>query len=196
MNRILLEELLENGGGVLKTADAAAAGVSKTDFYRFIGEKGLEKAAHGIYIDPGSLTDEMYLLQARFPKIVFSHETALYLHDLSEREPMPLSVSVAANYNCTGVKEKGAKVYYVKKEWYAPGIIRMRSPGGHFINVYDPERTICDIVRRCEDMDIAMFNYAVRAYVRRKDKDYPKLSRYARELHMENKLMEKMGVLF
>ena len=40
-----------------------------------------------IYLSPTAWADEMYLLQAQIPKAVYSHETALYLHDLAEMEP-------------------------------------------------------------------------------------------------------------
>lgn len=97
--------LLENNG-VLKTSDVLAAGISKDIFYKYAKETGLEKAAHGIYVSPDVLADGMYLLQAQFPKAVFSHEAALYLHDLAEKEPLPFSVTVAASYNSGGLVKK------------------------------------------------------------------------------------------
>lgn len=188
--------LLTEGNGILRTADVVAAGISKEAFYRFVKSEGLEKAAHGIYIAPDSLADEMYLLQAQFPRAVYSHEAALYLHDLAEREPTPFTVTVSASYNSSGLLKKGVKVYYAKRGWHELGVTQMKSPGGHSVKVYDLERTICDIVRRSNDMDIAVFNYAVKEYVRRRDKDYARLSRYAAAMNVERKIREKMGVLF
>ena len=196
MSKKMLETMLTENNGILKTADAIAAGITKDAFYQFVKNAGLEKAAHGIYIAPDALTDEMYLLQAQFLKAVYSHEAALYLHDLAEREPTPLTVTVAASYNSSRLLKKGVKVYYAKKEWYELGITQIASPGGHSIKVYDLERTICDIVRRSSDMDVAVFNYAVKEYVKRKDKDYARLSHYAAVLNMERKIREKIGVLF
>lgn len=180
----------------MKTSDALAAGITKSSFYQFVRENGLEKASHGIYIVADNLADEMYLLQAQFPKAIYSHEAALYLHGLTECEPVPLTVTVTASYNSGGLTKKGVKVYYTKNEWYGLGITEMTSFGGNTIKVYDLERTICDIVRRYADMDIAVFNYAVKEYVKRKNKDYARLSRYAAALHLERKIREKMGVLF
>ena len=64
------------------------------------------------------------------------------------------------------------------------------------IHGYDLERTICDVIRRSETMDVSAFNYAVREYTKRGDKNYAKLIRYAAALRVEKKLREKMGVLF
>lgn len=191
-----IEKLFAENNGILKTADVVAAGISKETFYKYVKDAGMEKAAHGIYLSPDCLTDELYLLQAQFPKAVYSHEAALYLHDLAEKEPIPFSVTVPASYNSDGLMKKGVKVYYVKKEWYDMGICEIQTPGGHFVKVYDMERTICDILRKRKNMDISVFNYAVKEYMKRRDKRISVLSRYAVALHIEKQMNETMGVLF
>ena len=168
---------------------------SKDHFYKYVKQKGFEKFAHGIYVSPDTLTDEKYLIQAQFPKAVYSHDAALYLHDLAEYEPIPLTVTVPASYNSGGLVRKGIRVYYVQPEWYALGVMQMPSADGHMLKVYDLERTICDIVRRYDAMDISVFNYAAREYMRRSDKNLVKLGLYASKMHMEKKLRDKMGVL-
>ena len=192
----ILEKLEEKNNGVLRTAEVTLAGISKDHFYKYVKQKGFEKFAHGIYVSPDTLTDEKYLIQAQFPKAVYSHDAALYLHDLAEYEPIPLTVTVPANYNSGGLVRQGIRVYYVRPEWYALGIMQMPSSDGHMLKVYDLERTICDIVRRYDTMDISVFNHAAREYMRRSDKNLVKLGLYASKMHMEKKLRDKMGVLF
>lgn len=191
----MIEKMLEENNGILKTADVIAAGISKEYFYQYAKKTGLERAAHGVYISPNAWPDEMYLLQAQFPKAVFSHETALYLHDLAEKEPMPLTVTVAAKYNNPSLMARSITIVYVKKEWYEMGISEAVTPGGHTVTVYDVERTICDIIRKRSDMDIAVFTYAVQQYARRKKKDIPTLMKYAGTMHIERQAREIMGVL-
>lgn len=190
-----MEKLIKENSGILKTADAAAAGISKEAFYKYVKDAGLEKAAHGIYLSPDYLVDEMYLLQAQFPKAIYSHEAALYLHTLAEKEPLPLAVTVPSSYNSGGLTKKGVKTYYVKPEWYDIGICEIKTPGGHFVRAYDMERTVCDILRKHKDMDIAVFNYALMEYMKRKDKRLFVLSRYAILFRMEKQMYETMGVL-
>lgn len=190
------EKLLGQHNGILRTADVVAAGISKEAFYKYARDAGLEKAAHGIYLSPDCLTDEMYLLQTQFPKAVYSHEAALYLHELAEKEPLPFVVTVPASYNSGGLVKKGVKVCYVKTEWYNLGICEVLTPGGHYVKAYDMERTICDILRKRSGMDIAVFNYAVREYMKRRDKRISVLSRYAVTFHIEKQMNEIMGVLF
>lgn len=196
LKRNTIEELLIVNNGIIKTADVVAAGISKETFYKYAKNAGLEKAAHGIYLSPAAWADEMYLLQAQIPKAVYSHETALYLHDLAEMEPTPLTVTVPANYNSTTLAEKGLKIVYVKREWHTLSVCQMPSPTGHLIAVYDMERTICDIIRKRSDMDISAFNYALVEFMKRKDKNLNRLMKYAKIMRLEKKIRETMGVLF
>lgn len=195
MKQKLIKKMLAENNGILKTADVVAAGISKEYFYQYAKKTGLEKAAHGIYLSPDAWPDEMYLLQAQFPKAIYSHETALYLHDLAEKEPMPLTVTVAAKYHNPLLMARGVTIVYVKNEWYNMGISEAVTPGGHTVRVYDMERTICDIIRKRSEMDIAVFTYAVQQYARQKKKDIPTLMEYAGAMHIERQAREIMGVL-
>lgn len=188
-------ELLVSQGGILKTADVVAADISKETFYHYVKNEQLEKAAQGIYVSPDLLTDEMYLLQVQFPKAIYSHEAALYLHDLAEKEPLPLSVTVPAAYNSSSLRKKDVQIYYIKREWYVLGICEIITPGGHLVKVYNRERTLCDIIRKRASMDVAVFTYAVQQYAKQKKKDVPALMRYARIMHIERQTREIMEVL-
>lgn len=196
MKRTIIEQLLAENNGILKTADVVAAGISKETFYKYVKDAELEKVAHGIYLSPSAWADEMYLLQAQIPKAVYSHETALYLHNLAEMEPTPLTVTVPANYNSITLIQKDLKIIYVKKEWYSLGLSQISSPGGHPVTVYNMERTICDIIRKRSDMDVSVFNYALTQYVKLKEKKLNRLMEYATAMHIDKKIWEIMGVLF
>ncbi|MDD4565896.1 MAG: hypothetical protein PHE79_10550 [Eubacteriales bacterium] len=53
------------------------------------------------------MADGTYLLQCAHPNAVFSHETALFLHDLTDREPLQYAVTVKSGYNPVRLNEKG-----------------------------------------------------------------------------------------
>ena len=124
----LLNDILGRKGGVLTARDASDANIPKKALYRFIQENELEKASHGVYVSPDEIPDELYLLQQRYPKIVFSHQTALWLHDLAELEPLPVSLTVDSNYNAGSLSDQGVKIYYVKPDWYDMGGMRDEVP--------------------------------------------------------------------
>lgn len=196
MKQNKIEKLLVNNNGVLKTADVVAAGIAKETFYRYVKEAGFERISHGIYLSPDAWVDEMYLLQAQIPKAVYSHESALYLHDLAEKEPVPLTVTVPAKYNSAELAKKNVKIIYIKKEWHMLGACQVLSPSGHSITVYDMERTICDIIRKRSEIDVSVFNYAVTGYMKKNEKKLDRLMDYARIMRLEKRIREIMGVLF
>ena len=191
----MLNDILERKGGVLTASDASNANVPKKAFYRFIRENELERASHGIYVGPDEIPDELFLLQQRYPKIVFSHQTALWLHDLAEREPLPISLTVDSGYNAGSLSDQGVKIYYVKPDWYGMGLCEAKSPGGHLVRTYDKERTICDMIRRRKAADPAAYRYALRRYAESPGKNLLNLSEYAQKMGIERQVVQAMEVL-
>ncbi len=89
-----LDTILEGQRGMLQTSEAVKRGIPKSVFYSYVKEKELEQAAHGVYVSPDAWVDGMYLLHLRCSQGIFSHETALFFHDLTDREPSAYSITV------------------------------------------------------------------------------------------------------
>ena len=53
-----LDQLMERQDGMLRTGQALAAGISKPVFYQFVQSRGLEQAAHGIYLSKDAWVKE------------------------------------------------------------------------------------------------------------------------------------------
>lgn len=167
-----LEQMLVNHGGMLLTSQVIAEGISKPIFYDFVRKKGLEQAAHGVYVSVDTWVDAMYLLHLRCSHAVFSNETALFFHDLTDREPSPYSVTLKRGYSPSRLKADGITVYTIKPERYEIGIDNLQTPFGHTVPVYNMERTICDLIRCRSNMEIQTLQGALRHYVFGKIKIY------------------------
>lgn len=187
--------LFAQNNGILKTAKALESGISKAAFYAYTKKHGTERVAQGVYLSPDAWTDAMYLLHLRCDQAVFSHESALFFHDLTDREPNPYSVTVKTGYNPTGLREDGIKVYTIKKELHGVGAITMNTPFGNPVLVYDVERTICDVIRNRNGIEMQIWQNALRQYAKRRDKDLRKLMRYAQMFHVEKLLRQYLEVL-
>lgn len=85
--RIILDKLLEEQNGYIRLIDAQNEGVSKYAALDYVRRNKMKKVAPGVYISSDAWEDRLYLLQLRNRKIVFSHESALYIYNLSDREP-------------------------------------------------------------------------------------------------------------
>lgn len=195
MKRDILDSLLRDNNGFLRTSDAVAAGISREYFGEYIRKNGLERAAHGLYMSQDAWDDGMYVLQVRYPTAVFSHETALYLLGLAEREPSAFSLTLKAGANTTGLRKEGVKVYRVKESLLDEGLVDTVSPSGHPLRAYNAERTICDLFRSRNGIDAQDLQAAVKGYLRRGEKNIPLLLRYAREFRVEKPVRRYLEVL-
>lgn len=191
----VLDEMLDQNGGVLITREVVCAGISKTYFMDYVKEKNLERVAMGIYLSQDAWLDSFYLLQTRYPEVIFSHETALYLLGLAEREPLQFTVTVKAGYHSKSMAEQNIKVYRIKKELLELGVITVKSPVGHVLRAYNPERTVCDLLRNRSQVEIQDMQSALKEYTRSKDRNLPRLMRYAKELRVERLLRQYLEVL-
>jgi len=187
--------LLSENKGYLRTSDAVAAGVSKSTLAAYVRENGLERTAHGLYMAKEAWPDALYVLQVRYPKAVFSHETALYLLGAAEREPLRFSVTLEAGTNVAGLTKQGVRVHTIKKDLFEMGLSEAASPVGHTLRSYDMERTICDLVRSRRCIEAQTLQGAVKGYARSKTKNTPRLMRYAKALSIESVIRQYMEVL-
>ena len=132
----------------------------------------------------------------RSRKAVFSHGTALYMHDLTDRDPLQYTLTLPSGYNATKFKDKGVYVHFIKSELLNLGVGDGKSPFGRTIRVYNnKERTICDIVRNRNVIDPAILNEAVRRYLSAKEENILKLMQYAKKIRVEKLIRQYVEVL-
>lgn len=190
-----LQTLAEKNNGYLLTSDVVEAGISKTYLAQFVRENAMERVAHGVYLSQDGWRDEYYILCLKNQKIVFSHESALYLHELTDREPPLVSVTVRAGYNATHLRKQGIKVYQMKSEMLDVGRTWVRTNMGNEVVAYDRERTICDIVRYHDGVDSQTFQTAMREYMKGRDRDLNKLMKDAVLFGIEREMKNYVEVL-
>ncbi|MCZ2223864.1 MAG: type IV toxin-antitoxin system AbiEi family antitoxin domain-containing protein [Chitinophagales bacterium] len=191
----LLETLLLEKEGMLLTKDIIEAGISKQLLSKYVKKGYIERVAQGVYLSKDAFEDEMYVLQARSKKAIFSHETALYLHDLTDRDPLQYTVTLPSGYNASNFKNDGIYVYFIKNDLLNLGVEYGKTPFGRNIRVYNKERTICDIVRNRNVIDSAIINEGIRRYLSEKEKDIPKLLQYAEKFRVEKIIRQYVEVL-
>lgn len=190
-----LKPILTQNGNTITTAEANAAGISNERLRQLVKRGVLERPAFGIYVLPHDFVDRMYATQQRRPKIIYSHETALFLHNLTDRDPISYSVTVPTGYNTVKLREEGFTVYTIKRDLHTVETTEAETMFGHTVRVYTMERTICDCLRSRSRMDVTLLTDALRRYVRRKDKNLNTLMKMAKTFRVEQPLRHYMEVL-
>ena len=156
----------------------------------------IEKLEKGLYMDPDQMEDEYFLTQYRCKKGIFSHETALYFHDLTDRTPFLLMLTIPSGYNTRLLKEKEKyKFFYIAERLHTIGRISMETPFGHQVYVYDKERTICDCLKKKNQLDADLVNEAVKRYMKTPGADYSKLLKYAEVFNIKDLVQKYMEML-
>ena len=190
-----IRTIVKDQNGLLLTSDLSQLGIPRT-YLSILEKKGeVQRISRGVYSAGGIIVDEMVAIQARYKGAIFSHETAAYLLDLTDRTPLFYSVTVPSGYNATSLKTMGMKVYFVNRELYRLGSIAVKSPHGNDIRSFNLERTICDVLRSRNQMDIQQVNEVLKRYVKKREMDLDLLYQYARQFGIQKIVREYIEVL-
>lgn len=190
-----IRKISEENNGVIKTSEVISRKISKTTLAKFVEKYKYERVSHGVYCSLDVWRDELYLLQLRCPKTIFSHDTALFLLDMTDQEPLQYTVTVKSGYNATHLREDGVKVFSIKKELFELGVTKAETPFGNEVFIYDPEHTVCDMIRSRSQIEIQIFQDAMKQYIKRKDKNLHRLMDYAEKLRVSKLLSNYLEVL-
>lgn len=117
-----IENFIEKYNGYLITSLVCSEDISKTYIAKYIKEHGMEKVSRGVYIADDVWPDELFILQQRNGAIIYSGETALYLHGLTDREYSSVCVTVPQGYNASHLKDND---FNVSVKYAAPDLYKI-----------------------------------------------------------------------
>ena len=190
-----LQSVLAQNNGIITTAQANGVGISNERLRLLVDNGDLERARFGVYVLPDVIVDNMYVTQLRIKKIIYSHETALYMHDLCDRNPLWFSVTVPSGYNTKKLRDEDFNVFTIKRELHELDVTELPTIFGNHVKVYGLERTICDCLRSRNQVDISLLTDGVKRYVRRKDKNLTKLMQMSELFGVTSLVRRYMEVL-
>ena len=193
----IVQKVIEDNGGLAKTADFTAAGLKNYEVAALCKDGFIERIRHGIYHFPGNdqITEEQ-LLRDLLPQGIVCVESALFHYGYSDFAPREWSVAVprTASRAVSKIEEFPVKAYYVPKDYFLIGK-SVESFNGVDLAVYDRERTICDCFKYRTKLDNETFNKALNTYVADDRKNLANLSVYAKKMKLYTKIMNVMEVL-
>ncbi len=192
-----IANFIEKYNGYLITSLVCNEDISKTYVANFIKEHGMEKVSRGIYIMDDVWPDELFILQQRNGAIIYSGETALYLHGLTDREYSSVFVTVPQGYNASHLKENDfdITVKYAAPDLYKMGICEVSSSSGNLVKTYDKERCICEVIMNRSKYEVQTFQTAIKEYMSSKNKKLTQLMIYADKLGIRDEVMKYVEML-
>ena len=196
-NRMLAKQIIIEKGGIAKSADFVAAGISAVDVVNMCNAGYLDRIRHGYYqLAEEDISSEEQLLATLIPKAIVCVESALFHYGYSDFAPRKWSIAVPRSMSRTklDVDVLALQTYYVQPEIYELG----KTTGdfsGIILPIYDRERTICDCFKYRTKLDNEIFGKALNAYAADEKKNLNNLSRYAKDMRVHKKLVYVMEVL-
>lgn len=194
VNPIVVEKAKENHN-IITTKQVMELGFSKALLPKYVKEGLMERARQGIYILAGESHDDMYTIMLRSEKIVFSHETAIFLLGLSNRTPFLHSATIPSNASLPSSLKDECKCYYIKPELYSVGLAEAKTIFGNVVRCYNAERCVCDILRDQNRVDEETVLDFIKSYAAYEKKDLNRLAKYGQIFHTEKKIRTYLEVL-
>ena len=188
-------QLIQRNNGYITTKEIVDNGLNKMALKRLCDNGLLKRVSAGYYSLPNMINDDYYKIISKSKNAVFSYNTSLFLHELSDRTPLYFDVTVSRGYGGPLQNIDVVSLHYVDNNILNLGMEIIKSPFGMDIKCYDVERTICDIIKDKNNMDKEIYTKALKWYAEKKDKDMLKLAKYSKKLNIEKEVAEIMQVI-
>lgn len=192
---MVLVEMAESGNGYVSASQATEAGIPRRKLTEAVRKGNLIQVARGLYALPETWEDPYLVAQHRFARGVFSDDTALFLHGMTDRAPFSLTMTFPRGYNATPARKAGVICRTCADDVLGLGIMELTTQHGNVVRVYGPERTLCDLVRGQRTVDSQVVIPAMQSYAKSPKRDVQKLVGYARSLGVERKIRNYLEVL-
>ena len=191
-NKIL--KIMKNNNELITSKQLEEKGISRVYLSNMEKEGIIERIDRGIYVTKDYKYDEYYLFQLKYPKTIFSYNTALYFYEMTERTPIKMDVTIYREYNPHRFKDF-VNVYKVNKEIFNLGVIDKKTPQGMKVKAYNLERTVCDIIKDRDSIDIEIRNKAIRKCIKSKEFNASKMFEYAKKMNIYDKVKNYMEAI-
>lgn len=192
MKTEIIKKVVRENDGILTLKMLEEQNIHRQYLKQLVDDGELVKVSRGLYVTPDKDVNEFYIIGEQYKTGIFSHNTALYFYDLTDRTPFMLDMTFPSN-----VRPNNDMLcpHYINKERLSLGLTTMKLEDGTSIRVYNMERTICDIIRDRNKIDSQIFNTALKEYMKRPDKNLNLLYEYAKIFKISKLLKMYLEVL-
>ena len=189
-------KIFHEQSGYARTKDIKTHGIHHSHLKELQKDGTIVKLKHGLYsLSDSSQFNSLKEAQVSIPSGIICLGTALSYYGLSTRDPPEVHIAIPKSRKVKLPNYQPIRLYYFSGVFYETGIVHEATESGLIIQIYDIEKTICDIVRYRNQIGIDIMKEALREYLKRKDKNLNKLISYAKILKISSILGQYLEVL-
>lgn len=190
----LIYDAFEDNDGLLNFNQVKQLGLSYYTLNLMLANAEIYSDERGLYSLPNVYVDEWFGIQHRFPKGIFSLDSALWLHGLSLTVPFQPTLSFPYGTNTKNIKQNNI-LPIVLRSHYDIGIERLERQPKQSIFVYSRERTLAECLRPIYKMDIQLISTAFQIYFKSGQHNLDELYYYGKLFKVTRKLQSYIEVL-
>lgn len=187
-------DAFEDNDGLLNFNQVKQLGLSYYTLNLMLANAEIYSDERGLYSLPNVYVDEWFGIQHRFPKGIFSLDSALWLHGLSLTVPFQLTLSFPYGTNTKNIKQNNI-LPIVLRSYYDIGIEELERQPKQSIFVYSRERTLAECLRPIYKMDIQLISTAFQIYFKNGQYNLDELYYYGKLFKVTRKLQSYIEVL-
>lgn len=185
-----LSGAFEVENGILTLERAVELGLSKESVRKAYRRGDLVKAERGIYLLHEDYDDDLYVMQLKYSKGVYSYETACMLHGLTTFSPFAYIMTFPKGYHLNNRAEHSIEAHFATPFFYSLGVMECISWLGNPLRVTNLERTVIDMLRSPRTLPDILDEVLVN-YQWSEEKNIDRLKEYASLYRVERQLKER-----
>ena len=181
-------------GGILKTSELNAIGLSSRQIKRLLEEGELSRIKQGYYELSDEVNPEEVVIARLFPEAVIFLESALFYYNYTDRIPKAWQIAVDRDSEKSqyDIGYPLIEPYFQEPKFLDVGVSTFEIQGVE-VKVFDRDRTICDIMRYEKKLEKEVVTNAVMRYIKDTKMNIRHLFEYAEVLNISNKVKSQIG---
>ena len=186
INRI--NDVMKKNNGYITSSELDKMGIHRMYLQMLLKKKLIRRVEKGVYLDKNVVNDKLHTLYLWNDHFIYSHFTALYIHDYINVIPGKYDITVISDYHNPNLSKNN--IFYVNKDVYTLGRVRTKTKQGNYVYCYDLERCIVDIIRSNKRFDKRNIKVILVRYLSSKECNLEKVYKYAKKLKVLSTVQE------
>jgi predicted transcriptional regulator of viral defense system len=175
------KRIIQQHGGVIRTAKAIQAGIHPRVLYQLRDENLLEQLSRGVYriTDQKAVSDpDLVIVATRIPKAVICLVSALSFHEMTTQIPHSVSVALPRGSDTPRLDYPPISIHRFSKEALLAGITVHRIDNVP-VKIYSPEKTLVDCFKFRNKIGMDVVLEALKFYKGRREFKLGEILKYA-----------------
>lgn len=179
------------------TSMALAREVHPRDLYAWRDDGRVVELSRGVFRRadaPVASYPDLLAVAYRSPVAIVCCRTAAALHDLSDEIPPAVQIAVPTRHRPPRIAYPPTEVFRFDASTFELGLSRLEAAPGEWVRVYDPTRTVVDLMRLRGRLGEDLAYGALRRYLRLREARPGELLRLASALDVRGPMQRALDV--